>query len=284
MEIILRTSRHCCFILLLLMIIASPSALPYQSVEEANEIIQIAKAKGDTVHEQALELVTLAWPAPPGDPVVSALARRELVELGTHSTLALQIALRTIPPLYSADVVACLLENHDNSGGTGISFFEAALYDAVWYGSTEARRLAIAANASLGHKSSLLPMIDAAYEEPILVLAVVKALGDFASDRGRFYLKEVLESGTPEQRLSAAHAMTRIGNKSLELLRESVLSDDQQTRLTALDALLPISSTDDLSIFHEYASKYSSEDPLTWQRLSERVSMLEEIMETQLVH
>ena len=52
----------------------------------------------------------LAWPADgPGDPLVMAAARQELIHFGHHALPALRRTIREVDPLYSADVLASKL-------------------------------------------------------------------------------------------------------------------------------------------------------------------------------
>jgi hypothetical protein len=105
--------------------------------------LDTAKAEAGAIPEQARALALLAWPdEPQGDPRLRALARRQIVGFADRGLDALAERMRTAPPRYAADITSAIMETR-LVAGTGLApRYLPALYDAIWFGPPEAKRLA----------------------------------------------------------------------------------------------------------------------------------------------
>lgn len=251
--------------------------------DRAYRVVDRAKSQfaGD-IRKQADALVALAWPTGGGDPLVSSVAREQLTHFGADGMQALRQAIPNVEPRYQFDVVATLIESKTGVSGGIPSEYLPALEDMIWYGSLEAKRVAIPEAARLRYPLALLSIMDAASEHPELVPVAVKALGDFRNDRARGFLKDVMLRGHPHERLLAARALGRIGDRGMDTLREAARDSDAGCRSAALETLLPVTDTDDLSLLHEYIGLYPDENPRLHAMLLKRALLLEAIKEKQL--
>lgn len=250
--------------------------------ERAREAIHRAKSAAPAIPAQARTLAGFAWP-PPEQAVLEAqvLARHELIGFARHGIEALRDAVKQAAPLYQADVVAATIQAQRRiTSGIAPDLF-AALDDGLWFGSVEARRLAMRELARFGYRPAVLPIIDAARAQPELVPTAVRCLGRLGDTRAQHYLGEVLSGGHPRERRLAAEALARIGDVALEVLREATRSSDADIRGAAVLALLPRTGLDDLTVLHEYVGLHGDDDPAVVGPVRERARLLEELLEQQ---
>jgi len=246
----------------------------------ARTLVREALGKTHTIDEQAAALARLAWPTEGiADPEVSALARYKLVRFDEYAFPVLFDAVDKVPPPLTADVVAVLLEARKRHSAGVPAAYLPALERAVWFGSATARRLAIVELARYHYLPAMLPVIDAAVEDPALAPLVVELLPMFGHAGARYYLGTVLfESDGPEKVLAAV-SLARIGGRALETLRDASLSEDRATREIAVGALLPLTGVNDLTTLYEYLTDHADDAPDLLGRVRERALQLEELLE-----
>jgi hypothetical protein len=252
--------------------------------ERARQQILRAKTEAQAIPGQARALAGFAWPAD-GAATLEAqvLARDELVGFAGHGTEALHEKLEQAAPVHQADVVAALIQAQRRITSGIAPDLLPALDEAVWFGSIEAKRLAMQQLARFGYRSSVLTIIDAARAHPQLVPTAVRALGRLADPRARRYLGEVLEHGHARERRLAAEALVAIGDLALDVLREATRSATSDVRTTAVRALVPHTGLDDLTVLHEYVARHGAEDdPAVVALVRERAELLEGLLEEQL--
>ena len=248
--------------------------------EEAHRIVDAAKARGGAIPEQAKALVDLAWPDnPQGDPRVRALARREIVGFGDHGLAALQARLVAAPPRYAADITSAIMETRLVVSAGLPPQYLPSLYDAVWFGPPEAKRLAMAELARYHYLPALLPIIDAAHEYPRLTSSVIESLGQLGDERARYYLGEIVMSARPPHHVAAAQALARIGGRAIETLRDATASPRAEIRGAAIDALIPVSRVEDLTILYEYVAQFPDDDARRVELVIQRARQLESLVE-----
>jgi len=261
----------------------SGAALAQEAVghDEAYRVLDKAKAEAGSIPEQASALARMAW-TDNQDPVIAARARQELVEFGSHGLRALHQAIRKVDSVYQADVVVAVIEARNRITSGMPPEYLPSMADAIWFGSAEAKRLALPQVTHHKFQPALLSIMDAAYEYPELTADIVHALGLFDDDRARHFLNDVLHEGTPEERRLASVALARIGRRALPTLREATRSDNALARITAIRALLPISTIDDLSLLYEYVGMHTEDDAQLTADLTARAEQLEILLEQRL--
>ena len=242
---------------------------------------QLGSLNGD---DQARALSRLIWSEDdslPASPSVAANARQRLLGWGKRGMPIMREAMDWAHPRYSADIVSCVIEA-EKSMKSGRSHATNSTIDAaIWFGSTDGKRIAMVHYGLRPHLGSMLPIIDTAYDHPQLRLLVIESLRSLRNDKARFFLAEVLESGSAEERLRSAEAMAHIGGRCLEYLRGWSLSDDAELRSIAMSALLPVANIADLTTLYEYIGLYPDEDPKLLARLVTRAQDLEAAFEAQ---
>lgn len=244
--------------------------------------LDTAKAEAGAIPEQARALALLAWPdEPQGDPRLRALARRQIVGFADRGLDALAERMRTAPPRYAADITSAIMETR-LVAGTGLApRYLPALYDAIWFGPPEAKRLAMPELARYRFPPSMLTIIDAADESPRLAGVVIESLGLLGDDRARHYLGGVLMSGDPAHLEAAAAALAKIGGRSIETLRDATLAPRAEIRAASIDALIPVSRVEDLTILYEYLQQFSEQDDARRIELvTQRARQLESLLES----
>ena len=273
-----RTALRC---LMLAALLGGAQALAGDwAVEETQAVVDAAKSRAGAIPEQARALVELAWPEEPkGDPRVRALARRQIVGFGDYGLSAMQQRLVSGPRRYAADITSALIETRLVVASGLPAQYLPALYDAVWFGTPEAKRLAMAELARFRYFPALLPIIDAAYEYPRLTASAIESLGQLGDERARYYLGDVLQSGRPPHHLAAANALARIGGRAIETLREATTSPRAEIRGAAIDALIPVSRVEDLTILYEYVAQFPGDDARRLELVVQRARQLESLIE-----
>lgn len=255
------------------------SSLPQHA---ARQVLLRAKAEAVTIPKQAEALARLAWPKEgAGDPLVQALARDELVHFGELGLPALRQAIKSAPELYKADATAALVRAYAQVTSGIPPDFLPALEDAIWSGAIEAQRVAIPQAARYHDPAIAALATDAVTAHPELRLVAIQSLGLTRDDRARFFLGESLVKGSPRERGLAAVALASIGGRGLDVLRESTRSDVREIRQAAIEALLPFTGLDDLTVLHEYVGLHPADDPAVLERSRQRAAYLESLLATQ---
>lgn len=223
-------------------------------------VIDTLAAVGTNIPAQAEALAKLAWYQPGVDPEVRARARQELVAFGEASMDALYRASETVPVKDVAAVVETIVAARAAVPGQDPGSYVPALDTALWRGDRLARERAIPILAERGSRMSLLPMIDAAMEDPALLPIVVDALGELRDDRARFFLDRIFHERRPGISDQAAIALARIGGRALEPLRDALREPDRAVRLAAIRALLPVAGEGELTSFYEWIGAHPDDD------------------------
>ena len=270
--------RTAAFALLVASIGMGPAVVGATQPPDPDRAVEEAKAKAGGVPEQAEALARLAWLSDSPEPV-RARARRELAAFGADSIVAMGQAVPRANPERVGEIAETLLEAF-RSVTSGIpAGYLPALEDAVWFGGREARTLAIPELARLRSQASVLPIIDAALEDPELEQVAAQALGQLGDARARFYLARLLDEGKPFLRDQAAVALARVGDEGRSLLRSAMKSERKEIRLSAVRAILPFATVDDLTALHEYAASHAADDPPTGKAVEQAAAILERALE-----
>jgi HEAT repeat protein len=244
------------------------------------DVLNKAKAEAGAIPKQAEALARLAWPVErASDPLVQAAARLELVGFGSYALPALRKTLKEVDPLYSADVTAALIEARRNEPSGSPPDYLPGLEEAIWFGSIEARRLAMLEISRYPFPPAVLTTIDAVHLNPELTLAGIRALGRLRDERGRFFLRRVLVHGEPRYQNLAAQALGLIGETGIPLLRELATSEQRGAREAAMAALLPYATPDDLTLLHEYVALHGEDDPALVESARSKALELETLLE-----
>jgi HEAT repeat protein len=246
---------------------------------DAEKIVNEAKAKAITVPNQAIALAGLAWPEGPINPAVSSLARRQLVGFGDQGLEAMRQRLRATDARFGADIASAVIETRLVVRAGIPHNYIAILYEIVWFGSLDAKRLAMAELAVQRFPPAMLAIIDSAFDYPELTAPVINALGRLGDDRARHYLGQLLMEADPEYSLRAAEALAEIGGRSIDVLREASVSASEMIRGAAIDALVPLSGVEDLTILYEYVAQFPEDDPRRIDLVIQRATKLESLLE-----
>jgi hypothetical protein len=140
---------------------------------EAVRIVMKAKADAVAIPAQAEALVRLAWFDEQENRQVAALARDELVKFGKNGLRALFDSLTEVDIRYTADIVATLIASRKRMITGSPTEYIAALEQAIWFGSVDAKRLAIKEITRFKYSPALLPIMDSALEHPTLTGIVI---------------------------------------------------------------------------------------------------------------
>lgn len=243
------------------------------------KVVEDAKAKANAIPAQAEALARLAWPDDGGDPAVRKIAREQLVDFADAATDALWKAVIHVKPEYKAEVVQTLLAGFRRLTEGLPANYLPALDDAVWFGTREARILAIPELGRFRNRASVLPIIDAAIEDPQILEVAVKALGAIGDERARFFLAKVLDEGGAEIRDAAAVALGRLGDEGRAMLKSAMRSPRRELRLSAVRALLPVATVEDLTALHEFATSHAADDAATAKSVEAAAATLEKVLE-----
>jgi HEAT repeat protein len=149
----------------------------------------------------------------------------------------------------------------------------------LWFGTREAKRIAMREVARYRSPHAVLPIVDSALEDPALLPDAVAALGEIGSARARFFLAQVFHEGQPALREQAASALARIGGSALEPLREALRAPSREERLVAVRALLAVAGEDDLSALYEYLANHPDDDPPTTAAVRTAAERIEQELE-----
>jgi hypothetical protein len=266
--------------LLSLAMLAVPSAAGAQATP-AHEVIARAKAEAVTIPAQAEALIRLAWFEGDAEGEVAVLAKQELVGFGEYAIPQLRAALLTIDPALQHETITAMIEGRYEAGGPAPSGYVETLLDAMWDGTTLTRRIAIPELARYRTPLALLPMIDAALDDPELMPVTIDALGVMRVDTARFFLGRQLNEGDGEIPEAAAIALARIHGRALEPLRNALQAEREVTRTAAVRALLPVATLEDLSALYEYYGAFPDDDPQLRESVREVAARLELLLQQQ---
>lgn len=240
----------------------------------ADVVAEALRGQGGDIPAQARTLASLAWTKPDVPAAVRVEARGQLVGYGDHGIPAIREVIRTDVGA-SGDAVAALIEARAHvPSGIPIDFF-VALDEALWFGSEEAKRLAIPYLASNSSAFNVLPMIDAAEEYPALTSMVAYAIGVSRNPRGRFWLDGVLHGTRADAREEAARSLALLGTDGVALLRAALDDRDPAVRRAAMDALLPLASPVELPELYRFLETHGAADPPLADRVRARTAELE---------
>ncbi len=263
--------------LALLLLPGSPPCSARDAIEE-----EIRLALGSqNVRGQTRSLARLAWGEENENHELAARARERLTDFGQQGMEAIAEALRWSDPSLSADIMSAMMEAESHMTFGMSSQTLVAIDYALWFGSPEAKRIAMRYTSFRPVPVLLMPVIDCAYEHPQLTPTVISVLGRIRDDRARFFLAEQVERGGDEIRAQAIEALALIGGRALTYLRAWALSDEPELRELALLAILPRTTIGDLSTLYEYMTLYPDDDPTLLTALQARARLLEERFEAQ---
>jgi len=244
---------------------------------ESRQVLVDARARAVEIPAQAAALVDLAWPIDgPGNPDVQQLARQELVNYGKHGLRAMRDRLKVVAPEYQADIVTAIIEAQRTATGENTADFLPALEEGIWFGSIEARRVAMLELAKYPFPPAVLSTIDAIYIHPELTVAGLQALGKMGDERGRFFLRRALAGGDTRYKYEAAHSLGMLGDQGVNILRSEIRSETPETRQAAMGALLEFTTTDDLTMLYDYYTLHESDLPYLRDQIAQRAEYLEQ--------
>ena len=83
----------------------------------------------------------------------------------------------------------------------------------------------------------------------------------------------------PDHSRQAAEALALIGGRAIDTLRDATISPDPELRAAAIDALVPVSGVDDLTILYEYVALYPEDPPERIDLVLRRAAQLEAMLE-----
>ena len=244
--------------------------------DEIQQVLREAKAKAVSVPGQVGALIGLAWPSEEDpDPQIQAAARRSLVLYGQHVLPVLRRTIPNLDPLYQADAIAAFIEARYGEPAGMPPDYLPGLEESIWYGSSEAQRIALNEIQRYVYPPAVLSSIDGAYDNPILTRYVVASLGRMNDPRAQMFLTDLLLEGSDFYKGAAARALAQFGDRTLENFRPGVASDDSTTRQIALRVFLPLAETSDLELLKTYLEKRTEDDPELREAVRKRVEVLQ---------
>jgi HEAT repeat protein len=268
------------FPLLLALGVQAPGAA---ETDDPLEVIRRVSAEARTIPKQADALVELAWPAGGAeDPRVAAAARERLMRFGHHGLPALRKALSRVDQLYTADVTAALIAARWQVSAGSPPDFLPGLVDALWYGSSEAQRLAMIELSRFQFSAAVVSIIDAVQTDRRLTLVALRTLAAMGDPRGRFFAEGILRNGDPRHRTEAAKALVFMGDSGMEMLRDAVDADDPTISSAAVEALLPYARPEELTALYEFVDRHGADHPELTEKIKARAVELEQQWQEQL--
>jgi len=251
-----------------------------QTTRTTYELLNRVKHEaGRNPDDQALALARVAWSGEYTDPAITAAARRELVVSGKNSMRTLRDAVHWVDPLYSADVAATLVQTMSHVDSGQPENYLPGLEELIWFGSVDAKRIAILEITRFRFGPALMTIMDAGHFHPELLETVVWSLGAYGNDRARHFLGKVMRESDDERRRLAARALAQIGRRAKLTLRDAALGDEANLRHEAIRALLPVTDPDDLTALYEFLSRFADDDARVVQRVRDRIGELEEYLD-----
>ena len=245
-----------------------------------DEEIRLAVGSQD-IKGQARTLARLAWSDESDNHELAARAREKLTLYGKHGMQSIAESFQWADPALSVDIMLAIIEAEQQMTSGTSTYTTVAIDHAIWFGSPEAKRLAMQYMSKRPIAILLLSVMDAAYEYPQLTPVVIETLETIRDDRARFFLAERMEQGDTQTRMLAANAMARIGGQCLQYLRAWALAEQPELREVALRALLPNTTIGDLTTLYEYVQMFPDDDPNLLSALQARAQVLEALFEAQ---
>jgi hypothetical protein len=250
--------------------------------EDPLETVRRVSAEAETIPKQAEALALLAWPTEgETSPAVAAAARDRLSRFGHHALPALRASITRVPPRWTADVTATFIEARWSNPSGEPPDYLPGLVDALWYGSSEARRLAMLEVSRFGFEAAVSPIIDAVHADAALTGVAIFSLGRMGDVRARAFLNQQLLSGAARVRAPAALALAQLGRPGADALLAALRSTDPGVQRAAIEAVLPLMEPTDVTLLYEYVETHPTADPELLQRIRDRASELERTLEQQ---
>lgn len=260
-----------------LLLALAPAPVARDAIDE--EIRLAVGSQG--IQGQARTLARLAWGDGNDNHELAARAREKLTLYGKHGMQAIAESFQWTDLTLSSDIMLAIIEaEKEMSSGTS-SYTTVAVDHAIWFGSPEAKRLAMQYMSERPIAILLLSVMDAAYEYPQLIPIVIETLETIRDDHARFFLAERMEQGDTRTRERVAAAMATIGGQCFQYLRAWALSEQPELREIALRALLPNTTIGDLTTLYEYVAMFPDDDPNLLIALQARAQILEALFEAQ---
>jgi hypothetical protein len=247
----------------------------------AVEVVNAAQRSAVSIPDQARALARLAWPVegePDHGPLVREIARTRLIEFGQNGVAAVHETVRT-RPAHSADALAAFVEIRAGYEVGLPPNYLVVFDDALWFGTREARRLAMQEIGAYGRVMNFLAIVDAAEEDPALTAVAIHTLGRLGNPRARFWLARQLSHQDADLRINAAMALASIGGEALDPLESGTRSGDPAFREMCLRALVPVAGPEQLTTLYEYLGTYEDSDPELADLVRERALALERAMD-----
>ncbi len=267
-------------ILTLALVLTGDAAFAVTSEDRAKAEAEVVAALHgvDDILEQAEVLAGLAWPddADSVPPLVRAEARSMLIPYRDRAVPAIREVVRT-SAVHGGDAMAAMVEARMAMESGLPTDYYSALDEALWFGSREARRIAMTELARFRTVPNILAIMDVAEEDPELRPIAISTLAALRSDRARFWLAKHLNGDEPELRDAAAAALAAIGSRALEPLKEATASEDPALRTVALRSLMPAARPEDLTALYEYLAGFPDDPPELVGAVRDRALELEKI-------
>ena len=259
------------------LLLLAPIATARDAIDE-----EIRLAVGSqNIQGQARTLARLAWGDDNENHELAARAREKLTLYGKHGMQSIAESFQWADPALSVDIMLAIIEAEQQMTSGTSTYTTVAIDHAIWFGSPEAKRLAMEYMSIRPIPILLLSVMDTAYEYPQLTLIVIETLKAIRDDHARFFLAERLEQGDAQTRKRAAEALAKIGGQCLQYLRAWALAEQPELREIALRALLPNTTIGDLTTLYEYVELFPDDDPNLLTALLARAQVLEALFEAQ---
>jgi HEAT repeat protein len=270
--------RASILILLMTMAVGTSLAVPSEDRAKAEAEVVAALRGVDDILDQAEVLASLAWPDDPDSvpPLVREEARAMLIPYRDRAVPAIRAVVRS-SEVHSGDAMAAMVEARMAMESGLPTDYYSALDEALWFGSREARRVAMIELARFRTVPNILAVMDAAEEDPALRPTAISTLAALRSDRARFWLAKFLNGEDPELRDASAAALATIGGRALAPLKEAASAEDAGLRGVAVRALLPATTPEDLTALYEYLAGFPDDPPELLGAARERALELERI-------
>ena len=263
---------------ILLLVLAGALSLPVSADSPYDADIRKALAGTTKIDERTEALARLAWGEDTASEGLASRARVMLVESGRRGMGAITEAFTWADANRFADIMLASIQAEQNISSGDSPHTVPAIDRCIWYGSPDAKRLAMEYMTVRPVGILLLPVMDVAYEYPELTTVVIDTLGLMGDPRARFFLADRLQNGTPRVRRHAAEALALIGGRAREYLRAWALSDDSELRQISFRALLPVSRVGDLTTLYEYMTLFPDDDPELLDAVRARAQLMEEAL------
>jgi hypothetical protein len=262
--------------LLVLSVAARP---PATRVDADNAVRQALATAGDNAQLQAEALIRLAWPEGERDPAIVARARQELVGFGGNGIATLARSIYRVPARDRAEVVSTMIEARQFVAGPIPPEYVPGLENALWFGTRDAKLKTLDELALFRDPSAVLPLMDSAVEDEVLLPKVIETLGAIGDDRARFFLARLLNQGAPGIREAAAVALARISGRGLDPLKAAIRSQSRELRELAVRALLPAAGEGELGDLYDYLDAHPADDAALLTAVRGSAQQIEHLLE-----